>query len=151
MKEPEAISEIRSGLAGGRYEGCGGYGCYNHTWHMEDALAAYDTIVAERDDWKQKCSTLESVVRGEQGIYIEEDGYEVNIADLRARLAACERVVEAAKRYELAWNTAEDTKANRDTYKATELEQALVYALRSEYQLRCAVHDYRAAETQREE
>ena len=143
MKEPEAIADLRWACEGID-------SVLTHETHKK-ILAAYDTIVAERDDWKQKCSTLESVVRGEQGIYIEEDGYEVNIADLRARLAACERVVEAAKRYELAWNTAEDTKANRDTYKATELEQALVYALRSEYQLRCAVHDYRAAETQREE
>jgi len=53
--------------------------------------------------------------------------------------------VKAAELYENAWNTSEDAKANRDTYKTTELENALAYALRCEYQLRRAVHDYRAA------
>jgi hypothetical protein len=58
-KEPEAISELRSGLAGSRYESCGGYGCYNHTWHMADVLSAYDAMKNERDAWEHRAEVAE--------------------------------------------------------------------------------------------
>ena len=103
--EPEAVSEIRSGLAGGRYSSCGGYGCYDHTWHMEDVLRAYDAIVAERDaavrerdaikanydESVRECANVmamrENVSSQLWDCMNERDGY-------RARLAACETVVE---------------------------------------------------------
>lgn len=119
--EPEAIGEIRSGLAGGRYSSCGGYGCYDHTWHMEDVLRAYDQVVAERDATASKLADcelkLDAAVRE---LEVERQrlaacgvaalGYFDGCADeyrsaslddvlrLRARLAACERVVKAAIR-----------------------------------------------------
>ena len=71
-REPEAISEIRSGLAGGPYS-CGGYGCYDHNWHMEDVLRAYDQVVAERDD------------AVERGKWVAAE-----LVAMRARLAAAE-------------------------------------------------------------
>jgi hypothetical protein len=89
-KEPEAISELRSGLAGSRFEGCGGYGCFNHTWHMEDVLAAYDTLAAERDVQEEKfeqarklyLETLDRAVKAEaeRDAAVQKARYESDVA-----------------------------------------------------------------------
>jgi hypothetical protein len=49
------------------------------------------------EDWHQKALTLESALRGEQGIYFEDDDTHVSVADLRAERDALLKVYEAAK------------------------------------------------------
>jgi hypothetical protein len=86
-KEPEAISEVRSGLAGGRYEGCGGYGCYSHTWHIEDVLLAYDAMKAERDAAvRERESAMDLAMADERRLMARID----EVRALKARLAAYE-------------------------------------------------------------
>jgi hypothetical protein len=48
------------------------------------------------EDWHQKALTLESALRGEQGIYFEDDDTHVNVADLRAERDEWKKKYEAA-------------------------------------------------------
>jgi len=76
-------------------------------------LTEVDKIRTERDEWKmkyedwhQKALTLESALRGEQGIYFEDDDTHVSVADLRAERDALLTVYEAAEDFIGAQGTA---------------------------------------------
>ena len=48
------------------------------------AAAAIEELARERDAWKGTADGLEACLRGVQGYLSDDDGYEVNVAELRA-------------------------------------------------------------------
>jgi hypothetical protein len=83
--------------------------------HAARAKLHYELMIAEgqRDQWKmkyedwyQKALSLESALRGEQGIYFVDDDTHVNVANLRAERDALLTVYEAAEDFIGAQGTA---------------------------------------------
>lgn len=65
--------------------------------------------VTDLPQLQQTCQTFEAALRGEQGILFEEDGYEVNIADLRAKLDEAEKRLRGYESWERSVNEALNT------------------------------------------
>ena len=83
-REPEVIALLRNRPDGfnALYNADESYLCQG-----DDVLAAYDAIVAERDEYAKICT-------GWTHMQLEQNA---EMDSLRNRLAACERVVEAAR------------------------------------------------------
>jgi hypothetical protein len=134
--EPQAITELRHRVNRAREIRLDHAGNHALGAFLEGVLAAYDAIVSERDEWRDAATWAENQHQywktvAEAATAQRDEARRLHMVvrneldTLRARLAACERVVEAA----LVWLSATGAEASG----------------RADAKLASATYDYRAA------